>query len=87
MKVLKINGPNHSNLNPYQKQQQLQKQTKAKSHSLKPDQLEISDKALKMQQKNARQTYVNEIKQQVENGEYQVNNKETAKKLLNFWKA
>ncbi|MGP4040734.1 flagellar biosynthesis anti-sigma factor FlgM [Gracilibacillus sp. D59] len=83
---MKIHGPNHSNMNPYQKSQQIQKQTASKSHSLKPDQLEISDKALKMQQKDSRQAYVNEIKQQVDNGEYKVNNKETAKKLLNYWK-
>lgn len=83
---MKIHGPNHSNINPYQKQQQLQKKTTSNSRSLKPDHLEISDKALKMQQKDSRQTYVNEIKQQVDNGEYKINNKETAKKLLNFWK-
>ncbi|UOQ48310.1 flagellar biosynthesis anti-sigma factor FlgM [Gracilibacillus caseinilyticus] len=84
---MKINGPNHTNVNPYQKQQQLQKKAEDKASSFKPDQLEISDKALKMQQKDARQSYVNEIKQQVDNGEYQANPKETAKKLLNFWKA
>ncbi|MFD2655575.1 flagellar biosynthesis anti-sigma factor FlgM [Gracilibacillus thailandensis] len=84
---MKIHGPNHSNMNPYQKQQHIQQKTASKSRSLKPDQLEISDKALKMQQKESRQTYVNEIKQQVDNGEYQVNNKETAKKLLNYWRA
>ncbi len=85
---MKIYGPNHSNINPYHNQKNIQKNdTKSTGSAYKPDHLEISDKALKMQQKDARQTYVNEIKQQVDAGEYQVNTQETAKKILNFWKA
>jgi len=83
---MKIYGPNHSNINPYQNQKHIPKQETKQSNRLQPDQLEISDKALKMQQKDSRQTYVNDIKQQVESGDYQVNAQETAKKLLNFWK-
>ncbi|SHM96827.1 flagellar biosynthesis anti-sigma factor FlgM [Gracilibacillus kekensis] len=84
---MKIYGPNHSNINPYHNQKNIQKNdAKSTGGAHKPDQLEISDKALKMQQKDARQTYVNEIKQQVDNGEYNVNTQETAKKILNFWK-
>ncbi|GAE95066.1 negative regulator of flagellin synthesis [Gracilibacillus boraciitolerans JCM 21714] len=85
---MKINGPNQSNFNAYKNQTQLPNKEAKTSHTFKPDQLEISDKALKMQQKDARQAYVNEIKQQVDNGgEYKVNEQETAKKILNFWKA
>ncbi|SER40876.1 anti-sigma-28 factor, FlgM family [Gracilibacillus ureilyticus] len=83
---MKINGPNQSKINPYQNQQYTPKQ-QAKQTAKASDQLEISNKAKQMQSKDSRQSYVNEIKQQVEQGEYKPNLQETAKKLLNFWKA
>jgi negative regulator of flagellin synthesis FlgM len=83
---MKINGTNHSKINPYQNQQYVQKK-EAKKANTQADQLQISDQAKQLQSKDTRSSYVNEIKQQVENGEYKVDNKETARKLLNFWKA
>ncbi|MFC4403527.1 flagellar biosynthesis anti-sigma factor FlgM [Gracilibacillus xinjiangensis] len=83
---MKINGPNQSNINPYQNQKYTPKQ-QAKHTSKTSDQLEISNQAKQMQSKDSRQSYVNELKQQVEKGEYKPDLQETAKKLLNFWKA
>lgn len=83
---MKINGPNHSNMNPYLNQKQIPKKTPTQQNKLQPDQVEISEDALKLQKKDSRQAYVNEIKQQVETGEYKPNAQETAKKMVNFWK-
>ncbi|WP_163538878.1 flagellar biosynthesis anti-sigma factor FlgM [Gracilibacillus sp. YIM 98692] len=86
---MKIHGPNHANLNPYQKQIQKQQEAKQTKHN-QEDQVEISNKAKQLQNKENpianRQNYVNDIKQQVEAGEYQINTQEAAKKILNFWK-
>lgn len=73
-------------MNPYQRQSQVSHQMQEQIKKQRPDQLEISDKALKLQQSASRKAYVNEIKQQIDNGQYQVNHQETAKKMLNFWK-
>lgn len=85
---MKIQGPNQSQINPYQKQ--INKQTdEKKSSTYKPDQLEISKQAKEMQNKQhpqqVRQAFVYEIKQQVESGEYKVDHQATAKKLLEFY--
>lgn len=82
---MKVNGPNHTNVNPYQQQIQ-KKQTSHKSTTRQEDQLQISNKAKEMQANDSRQAYVKEIQQQIETGEYKVNVKETARKILNFWK-
>ncbi|KAB8139484.1 flagellar biosynthesis anti-sigma factor FlgM [Gracilibacillus oryzae] len=83
---MKINGPNQSKINAYHNQKYTPKQ-EAKQTQKASDQLEISSKAKEMQSKDSRQSYVNEIKQQVEKGEYKPDLQQTAKKLMNFWKA
>ncbi|WP_138419482.1 flagellar biosynthesis anti-sigma factor FlgM [Aquibacillus sediminis] len=84
---MKIQGPNHSNFNPYQKQ--MQKQAEIKKEVNKNDQLQISNEAKKLQQNEkvdpARLERVEQIKQSVESGEYTVDPKQTAKKMLQFW--
>lgn len=85
--IVKIHGTNHSNFNPYQKQ--FNKQAETVSKQPQSDKLQISDQAKKMQQgdkvQSQREVRVNEIKQAVENGTYQVDSKETARKMLSFW--
>ncbi|WP_066192261.1 MULTISPECIES: flagellar biosynthesis anti-sigma factor FlgM [Gracilibacillus] len=83
---MKINGTNQTNVNPYHKQAQANQKITEQIKKQKPDQLEISDQALKLQQSSTRKAYVNEIKQQIDNGQYVTNSQETAKKILNFWK-
>ncbi|MBM7570248.1 flagellar biosynthesis anti-sigma factor FlgM [Aquibacillus albus] len=84
---MKIQGPNHTNFNPYQKQ--LQKQAQISKETNKEDQLQISDQAKKLQEKDqpeaARKAHVDEIKQAVQSGNYRVDAKETAEKMINFW--
>ncbi|CQR46395.1 Anti-sigma-28 factor, FlgM [Paraliobacillus sp. PM-2] len=84
---MRIQGANHSNFNPYQKQFNKQAEiTTKRPHS---DKLQISEQAKKMQEseqiQSQREARVNEIKQAVENGTYEIAPKETAKKMLNFW--
>ncbi|MDC3416124.1 flagellar biosynthesis anti-sigma factor FlgM [Aquibacillus salsiterrae] len=89
MIVLKIQGPNHTKVNPYQ--QQLQKQDQVKNDSVKKaDQLQISDEAKKLQEQGspeaARKAEVAELKRAVQSGNYQVDAKQVAAKMLEFWK-
>ena len=85
---MKINGPNHTNFNPYK--QQLEKHANLKKASNRSDALEISKEALKLQENNrpdeARKAKVQEIKQQVQSGEYKINFEKTAEKMIDFWR-
>ncbi|WP_156855613.1 flagellar biosynthesis anti-sigma factor FlgM [Oceanobacillus sp. AG] len=85
---MKINRPNQLNFNPYK--QQLQKQTEMKKTAKRSDELQISKEALKLQEKgqpnNNRSKKVQEIKQQIENGEYKVDHEVAAQKMFEFWK-
>ncbi len=60
------------------------------SKRLQSDKLQISEQAMKMQEsdkvQHQREARVNEIKQAVENGTYEIAPKQTAEKLLQFWK-
>ncbi|WP_373893385.1 flagellar biosynthesis anti-sigma factor FlgM [Virgibacillus sp. CBA3643] len=84
---MKINGSNHTNFNPYKNQ--IQKQAEIKNDTNKKDQIEISSAAKQLQENekaNAkRASYVQEIKNQVESGEYKVNHEKTAQKMIDFW--
>ncbi|SEA39371.1 negative regulator of flagellin synthesis FlgM [Thalassobacillus cyri] len=84
---MKINGPNHTNLNPYQKQ--LNKQTEIKKAFQQEDKLEISHQAKNLQENArpdaAREKKVAEIKQAVDQGEYKINAEKTAQKMIQFW--
>ena len=85
--ILKIQGPGHPSFNPYQKQQQ--KEVIIKNAAPQQDQLQISGQAKNMQKNEgldpARQERVNQIKQQVEAGTYEIDAKQTAQKMLDFW--
>lgn len=83
---MKIHGTNRSHINPYYDQQQKLKQSAKKQTK---DQLEISNAAKKLQQNkqisNKRQSYIQEIKQQIESGEYKVQYGKTSQKLIDFF--
>lgn len=84
---MKINGPNQANFNPYKNQ--IQRQAEYKKALKQHDQLEISSQALKLQENtksNAkREAYVQEIKNRIETGEYEINYEKTAQKMIDFW--
>lgn len=84
--MMKINGVNGANLNPYQKQMQKQQQLQS---SQPKDKLEISNEAKQLQEGNgivqARKEKVENLKQQVKSNEYDVNPKKTAEKMIDFW--
>lgn len=84
---MKIHGPNQTNFNPYNKS--LNKQADMKQQGNRQDRLEISNEAKKMhgsdQPNPARQKRVNQIKHDIESGNYQVDSKMTAKKMIDFW--
>ncbi|UFT98551.1 flagellar biosynthesis anti-sigma factor FlgM [Radiobacillus kanasensis] len=84
---MKIQGPNHSNFNPYQKQ--IQKQHEIKQEITKHDKVQISNQAKQLQENTkpdpARLEKLEALKKAVDAGTYQVDAKETAKKMLDFW--
>ncbi|MBN8235318.1 flagellar biosynthesis anti-sigma factor FlgM [Halobacillus kuroshimensis] len=83
---MKINRPHHTQMNPYQKQ--LNQQADAKTHQSK-DKLEISPQAKQLQENDSvspmRQKLVEQIKHDVETGNYQVDAQASAKKMINFF--
>ncbi|MBB6453631.1 negative regulator of flagellin synthesis FlgM [Salirhabdus euzebyi] len=83
---MKINGSNHIHVNPYQKQMNKQASVSKGNAS---DKVEISNQAQQMLKGNeiqeARQKHVEQIKKEVQNGDYQINYQETAKKMIDFW--
>jgi negative regulator of flagellin synthesis FlgM len=84
---MKINGPNQTYLNPYQKQ--INKQTELGPKKQQTDKIEISETAKQMQESgknnSVRQKLVEQVKTDIESGNYQVDSKGTAQKMLNFW--
>ncbi|MFC7062466.1 flagellar biosynthesis anti-sigma factor FlgM [Halobacillus seohaensis] len=85
---MKINGPNHANFNPYQKQ--VNQPTDLKNNAKQQqDKVEISDQGKALQDSGktseARQKHINEIKSQVEDGTYKVDHQRTAKNLVDFF--
>lgn len=83
---MKIHGTNRPHINPYYEQQQRVKQAQ---HKQTKDHLEISEAAMKLQKNDKttekRQAFVNDIKQQVESGEYKINYEKTAQKFVDFF--
>lgn len=83
---MKINGVNHSNVNPY-KNQSLH--TERQQGAFSRDQVEISQKAKQLQSESTfsagRREKIEALKQKVDSGQYQVNAYETAKKFYEFW--
>jgi negative regulator of flagellin synthesis FlgM len=85
---MKINGYNH--IQPYQKQvNKVQLDNQTKTDVKKQDQVEISTEAKNMQSSPRieleRSDKVNELKQQVASGSYQVKPEDVAKKMLAYW--
>lgn len=73
----------------YQKQMQVSKMEKTKAIQ-NEDQLQISKQAKQLFEKNTeidlkRQEKIQTLKAQVQSGDYQVNSKEVADKVFQFW--
>lgn len=83
--TMKIQGP-HPSINHYKQTQQ--QHFKEKS-TLNKDQLNISDAARQMQKSNGteakRTDYINEIKNQVQTGNYEIEPEKIAEKIVDFW--
>ncbi|KEF40333.1 anti-sigma-28 factor, FlgM family [Schinkia azotoformans MEV2011] len=83
---MKINNFGPVNMNPYkkhiEKMDKLQKTTST-------DKIQISTEALELQKgsriETERQAKVDELKNKIESGEYQVDPREVAKKMYEFW--
>jgi negative regulator of flagellin synthesis FlgM len=86
---MRINHFNSIQNNPYKKQTQDMKQESVQS-AYKKDEIRISDEAKKLLSSSKfeqeRADKVNEIKRQVESGNYQVNTSKVAKSILDFWR-
>lgn len=83
---MKIQGPNPY-VNMYRTNQKPVKSSK--NDGLKDDKLNISNKAWQLQknvQNSTRKQKVTEIKSLVQSGEYEIDYKKTAEKLLEFWR-
>ncbi|WP_080873252.1 flagellar biosynthesis anti-sigma factor FlgM [Oceanobacillus timonensis] len=84
---MKIHGPNPTNFNPYK--QAFNNKQAAESEASKKDSIEISNEAKKLQKQGqpneARAAYVNEIKQKIENNQYEINYDKVAQKMHDFW--
>lgn len=85
--MMKINPLNNPKINAYK--QHIQKQQETQSKHQATDQVQISKEAQHLQQSNpiveARQEKVEQIKQQVQNGTYELDAKQTAEKIIEFW--
>lgn len=83
---MKINNIGPVRLNPYNKQ--LEKLDSAAKTS-KKDKLEISSEALELQKGSPieaqRQKRVEEIKNKVDSGEYEIEPRKIAEKMYSFW--
>lgn len=83
---MKINNIGPSGINPYKNQP---KQVIKAANTAKADQIEISNKALEMQERSkfaeARQEKVASLKIAVENGTYQVDAKTAATKMIDYY--
>ncbi|TFJ93300.1 flagellar biosynthesis anti-sigma factor FlgM [Lentibacillus salicampi] len=84
---MKINGVNQPNFNPYKNQ--MQKQMDYPKDANKKDQLEISNQAKQLQERvkpdAKRAAYVQQIKDAVDKGDYQINHEKTAQRMIDFW--
>lgn len=73
-------------MNPYKKQ--IEKMDKLQK-TAGTDKIQISTEALELQKgsriETDRQAKVDELKSKIESGEYQVNPREVAKKMYEFW--
>lgn len=86
---MKINSMGPSGVNPYKRQMNKMDHA-ARQISKAADKVEISSTAKEMQQvsqfANARQEKIEALRAQIANGTYEINPKETAKGILDFYK-
>ena len=86
---MKINRPQIHPINPYQANEMKVKQT-TKEQTYPTDKLEISSAAKELSEVTAhslkRTEHVEQIKQQVQSGNYEVNHEKVAKALLNYFR-
>nr|WP_289037056.1 flagellar biosynthesis anti-sigma factor FlgM [uncultured Allobacillus sp.] len=85
---MKINPLNNPKINAYKPQvQQQQQQTQSKNQAT--DKVQISEEAKQLQQFNpiveVRQEKVENLKQEIQKGTYQLDPKQTAEKMVEFW--
>lgn len=82
---MKITNYGPFGLNPYQRDLQ-RADTMKKSTAKTNDQVEISSEALKLQQTEpTRQEKISEIKEQIQNGTYEIDHQELAKSIYNYY--
>jgi negative regulator of flagellin synthesis FlgM len=85
--VMKINQFGMPGMNPYKKQ--IEKQQNLANVSKKQDKVEISSAAKEMQQathiSKERQVKIEALKQQVQNGTYQIDKEATVKGMIDFY--
>lgn len=86
MSILRIQGPNPL-LNIYRNNQE--RSIPKEDKRISTDKLNISTVAKSLQQNEKvaleREQYIKEIKNRVDNGEYEVDAEQTAHKMLAFW--
>jgi negative regulator of flagellin synthesis FlgM len=82
---MKINNYNQVNLNPYRKQLEKNEATQSIKRQ---DKVEISQEAKIMQESMGidRQEKIQELKNQINSGQYEIDTTEVAKSILNFLK-
>ena len=85
---MKINPLNNPNVNPYKRQQAKIDQTN--DQKTRTDKVEISSQAKEMQGNNRiqaeRQDKINQLKIDIESGNYKVDSKKTAEDLLKHFR-
>jgi negative regulator of flagellin synthesis FlgM len=82
---MKITNYGPFGLNPYQRDLQ-RADTMKKSTAKTNDQVEISSEALKLQQTEpTRQERISKIKEQIQNGTYEIDHQELAKSIYNYY--
>ncbi|WP_282154548.1 flagellar biosynthesis anti-sigma factor FlgM [Cytobacillus gottheilii] len=85
---MKINNIGTSGINPYKRQMNKIDQT-SKSAASASDKIEISSAAKEMQQASsttqARQAKIDDLKVQIENGNYKPNPKDIAKSIVSYY--
>lgn len=84
---MKVNPFNNVQQNPYRKQ--VDRSEKVSEVKAKRDQIEISNVAKELQESNkieaARQEKVQQLKEQIDSGEYKVDAKAVARKFYEYW--
>lgn len=84
---MKISNYGPSGLNPYQREMQKTEIAKKNNPVKTNDQIEISSEALKLQQQQtdpARQAKLDNLKEQIQNGTYNIDHQQIARNIYNY---